>query len=1093
MKNIFLFLALTTSVFFYSQEKIEYIDYDEILQEIEELSDKNENEKIIEHLNKISINDSVYESSLITKSYYLLQQDKYDEAVKISDMGLKLPNGLHRYSFLLNKGVALLRSERYEEALKLCNNTIKEYPKNYVLFYNRGIIHERLKQFDKAIKDYIQSITLNPFYAKSHLQLGRLCARERKTSQALMAINMYLLLNPDGEDSFTILNSLNVSVSKNSEIEPRGITISDDDDDTFQEIDLILNNRIALNPNYKIENKINIALTKQNHALFEQLDDYEGNNGFWDRKYVPFYKWVFNNGHFNDFTYTISYAIENEEFKKIVQKNVDNIQTFIDVFYEKWGDIVSNENQQLFEGKEQKVTHLFNNYSLQAVGKTSGDKKVGNWEVYSTQGKLKGKGRFDDSGKRIGEWVWYDSLGNIESTEQYKDGKLEGNYTSFYINKNIDVTCSYKSGKLEGTYKKHNKKGALIEKKVFIDDILDGSYESYYAIGESAKEYVLTYNNDQPQGELLQYHPNGEVFMKRNYKNGEIIGKENKYYNNGILRSENEYTNGVYNGVYSRYYKNGTKYEEGTAVEGYYDGGIKLYFDDGVLKNEFSYSKGKLNGLYKEFDVDGKLYYEFVYRNDEFIEYKYYNKEGDAIKEAKKKKGEFYYQGYSPLGDLVTEGMYDVKGGKKGEWKFYENGVLINKGTYEDNKLNGKYYGFYKSGQKESISEYKNDSLIGYYVAFHKNGKMSRQGWHKNNKSHGIWISYYDDGKIEHKKFFHKGDQHGVQEFYSVEGKLWYQLFYEYGNLVSEKYYTPTGEVLQEIKHDPTKKEFTSSFKQYNGNVYSTTDYLYGIKHGNYTRYYADGKKNIEGKYFNGEFHGDWIWYHDNGEISMKGSYFHGDHTGNWETYFKSGKLKEKYSYKFGKLEGPNETYNEEGVLTRVIPYKNDKIHGERMFYSPEGKLQVVRYYHNDEIIGYSYNDENGKLKPMIPIENYTGVIKAYFDNGKPSIEAEFKNGIFINEFNAYYYSGKLERNAKYKDGDNHGKYMFYYPDGKVKKEMNYRYDKLHGPYIEYYTNGNRKEEVNYIHHNRSGIAKYYDENGKLIKEQSYFNDFVEK
>ncbi|MEW7279166.1 tetratricopeptide repeat protein [Aquimarina sp. 2201CG1-2-11] len=1092
MKKVIVFVTLMTSLIFYGQEKLEFIDYNDILEKIDVLSEKEEYDKIIEHLEKININDSLYESSLVTKSYYLLKKDAYQEAIKVSDIGLKINNGTNRYSFLLNKGVAFLRSERYQEALTVCNDAIREYPKNYVLFYNRGIIHERLEMFDKAIKDYIEAIKLNPFYANAHLQLGKICLKEGRTGQAMMAINMYLLLNPEGSDSFSILNSINVAVSNKSEIKPKGIRISPDDN-AFEDMDLILNNRIALNPSYKIDNKINIALTKQNHALFEQLDDFDGNNGFWDRKYVPFYKWVFSSGYFDDFTYTIAYTIENKDFKKIVGKNIDKIKAFINLFYDKWAAIMSTRNQQLLEGKKQEVSYVYDDYTLRAFGKTKDDKRIGNWLIFNDQGKLKGSGKFNEKGERVDKWIWYDDYGNKSIIEQYVGGKLEGEFLSFHDNKNPKVVCNYKAGKLNGLYEKYNKKGALIEEKSFSEDQLDGSYKSYYALGASAQEYALKYKKGNPEGELLQYHPNGKLYKKRNYRNGVLEGKEQKFYKNEILQSEFDYSKGVINGPYTTYHKNGTKYEVGTSTEGKYNGNVKLYYNDGTILNDYTYTKGKLNGLYKEYDVDGKLYYEFVYRNDEFIEYRYFDKEGNSIIEGKKKKGEFYYKGYSSLGDLETEGMYDVKGGKKDVWKYYENGVLISKGIYTDNKLNGKYHEFYKSGQKESIIEYKNDSLTGYYVAYHKNGNISNQGWHKDNANHGTWVSYYDDGRIKQKSFYHKGLEHGKQEFFGVEGKLFYESYYEFGDLIAEKYYTSSGEILEKIEHDPNKKEYTVSLKQYNGNTYSTTEYLHTIKHGKYIRYNASGKKNLEGSYFNGKYHGEWIWYHDNGQVSTKGTYFHGDYIGEWKTYFKNGKVKETYSYQSGELNGPNKKYSEEGVLTAVVPYKNNKLHGQRIFYSPEGKLQLVRFYHNDKIIGYSYNDKNGTLKPMIPLKNYTGMVHGFFDNGKPSIQMEYKNGFFVNEYKAYYYSGQLERHTVYKDGDTHGKYTFYYPSGKVKKEMNYRHDALHGLYKEYYPNGTSKEEINYQHDSRSGIAKYYDENGKLIKEQSYFNDLLEK
>ncbi|WP_025743485.1 hypothetical protein [Aquimarina pacifica] len=1092
MKRTFLLMALCTSSLFYAQEKIPYVDYEEIIEDINAQDEKQEYDKIIAGLDKISVNDSIYESTLITKSYYLMQQKKYDEAIVVCDQGLQLPMAENQYSFLLNKGLALIESEKYKDAIAVHNEALKIYPRNNIFYHNLGFIYKKTKQFDKAAQNYMKSITLNPFYEKSHLELGRICYQEGKIAQALMAFNMYLLLNPDGENSFDLLNSVNTLVSNQNDLEPAGIQISADDY-TFEDIDLVLDSRMALNVNYKIDNKINIALTKQNHALFEQLSDYEGDGGFWDKKYVPFYQWVFQNNHFDNFTYTISYSIQNPDFKKIIDKNIDDVKSFVNLYYSKWEELMSYDHEEVFEGKKQKVTYLFDNYTfLQAVGVTNGEKKIGNWEIYDEEGKIIGKGKFDDSGLRNGEWIWYDQFGNISEKENYKNGKLEGKYTSYYTNGNIEIESFYEGDRLNGDYKAYNKSGALGVHKVFENGTLNGRYLTFYALGEISKEYEVNYTEGIPTGELKQYYPDGSLLKKRPFKNGKINGIEQVYYNTGESSAEYEYKDDYYNGVYRSFYPNGQPYEVGTTSEGYYNGDWKFYYSDGTLMRETAYSEGKFNGSYKEYDVDGKLISDFTYRNDDFIAHKHFNKNGEVIQEAKKKNGEFYYQGFSPLGDMITEGLYDSKGGKKGEWKYYTDGVLINKGVYEDNLLQGAYYSYYRSGQEESIAQYKNDSLSGYYVGYHENGNIARQGWHKNNKAHGFWISYYNDGKIKEKNFYHKGKQHGIQEIYGVEGKLSHTLVFEYQSLVSEVYFRPDGSVQQEIAHDPTKKTYTISFYRYDGTVYSKTAYLYGLKHGTYIQFDHEGKKTVEGAYFNDKYHGKWTWYNES-KISLEGEYFHGENIGEWKIYHDTGKLHKKYTYESGQLEGILETYDEQGVLIRTIPYKKGKIHGERMFYSPEGKLQAIRYYHNDKIIGYSYHDTNGDVKPMIPIENYSGQVRAFFDNGKPSMEAEFKNGLLVEDFKAYYYSGQLERQTSFINGNTHGKFIDYYADGKIKSETNYNYDMLHGMLKEYYQNGNLKKEVNYLYDKRSGSAKYFDENGKLKKENVYFNDIVDK
>src|SRR5690606_14543155 len=144
----------------------------------------------------------------------------------------------------------------------------------------------------EAINALQNAILYNPMYASPHLKLGDIAYREEKMAQALMSYNFYLLLQPDAPDSFHVLQNLNARVSaKNPNTAKPGVVFSPDSE-SFKELDLIINNKIALNDNYKTGNEINIAFVKQNHALLEQLKKYKGEEGFWAKTYVPFFQWV---------------------------------------------------------------------------------------------------------------------------------------------------------------------------------------------------------------------------------------------------------------------------------------------------------------------------------------------------------------------------------------------------------------------------------------------------------------------------------------------------------------------------------------------------------------------------------------------------------------------------------------------------------------------------------------------------------------------------------------------------------------------------------------------------------------------------------
>jgi len=1094
MKNrSILILCFLISFKSLAQDKIPFIDYDEIISEASEAKQENDNEKVIEILNKVNKNDSTYCSILITKSYYLINSEKYEEAINVADEGLSLNCYDSNLSFYINKGLAHAYLQKYEEAIKIYNEGLKIYPNYYLLWHNKAAALEELDKIEEATNAYQKAITFNPTYARPHLQLGNLCYKQELLTQALMCYNMYLLLTFDEDSAFNTLKSINNLVAEKNENEANPAIQISEDDEAFEDIDLILSNKIALNKNYETGNKINISLTKQNHALLTQLEDFEGNGGFWDKKYVPFFKWINENNLFDDFTYTLSYAIQNEKYMKIIKQKEKEIATFSDLLHNKWPSILK-DNNVLFDGKKQEVVYNYYNGYVQAVGKMNNDVSYGKWEFYNENGLLTSYGEYNDIGERIGNWTWLHKNNNIKETAVYENGVLNGENFQFYENGKPYIIASYLKGKLNGEYKYCNDKGALIQKKYFKDGELDGLYKSFFAVGEDLLEFHIPYKNGLVENLATEYYANGVVYAEMPFSDGIRVGIEKKYFWNKNLSSEISYQNGELNGPYKSYYSNGNTYEVGQSLDNFYNGPWKSYYYDGTLESDFIYDKGYVDGEYKYYDTDGKPYYDYLYRKGEIIEYKYFDKAGGILSEGRKKGGEFQFTGYHPNGNLLSKGLYNIKGGKEGAWAFFsKNGVLTSKGTYTENKIIGDYVTYYKNGEIETKTEYVNDSLSGYYVEYYKNGQLKRQGWNKDNFAHGEWRSYYIDGTLEIINFYHKDQLHGIQEFYSVEGKLDRTYKYKFGELITETYYDNKSNVLGVINYKPEENNFTLEYVYENKKTATKIDYVNGIKHGKYLAYDFYGNKALEGNYVNGEQNGKWIWYHENGKIESTRNYLNGNLNGECIDYYEDGAIEANLFYDYGKSTGTWITYHENGKKARSTEYTNDLMHGRRIFYDNSGKLQLIRFYNHGAIIGYSYLDEDSKELPMIPIKNETAKIKSYFDNGKVARDLEYKNGDLVNTYKEYYYSGQIENTMQFVANEYDGNDVEYYQNGNIRSEHQYQMGVLQGLTKNYHENGKLKEEIIYRNGERTGEAKYYNENEKLTKKEFYFNGEIYK
>ncbi len=1092
MKNL-LFTLITTLIFspIFAQEKITFIDVEKIYEQTEEYEKEGELEKALKEISKIPENDSIYIHSLVSRTYYLINTEQYDEAIKLTEIGINSDNIKSKYFFYLNNAAAYLEKEDYETALKKYNEALKIYPKSYKLSYSKGVTLEKLDRIEEAVEMYKKSITLNPFYKSSHLKLGLLSYQEHHITQAMMCLSMYLIINPDGQKSLDVLSYYNAIVkSKNEEIKHQGISISIDED-AFEEIDLIINNYAALNKKYKTGNKINLAVVKQNHAMIQQLRNFEGNDGFWDKYYVPFFKWIDESKQFNNYIYTIVYSNENKKYKAICDKNVAGIKDFLGKSRNKWSEIIGKQMGEI-DGEMKEVTYIYDNNILSAVGNISDNNPKGVWHFYNNYGALSAKGKFNEEGKKTGEWNWYNEDGSSSEKGVYENGEIHGLYHVYHSNGKLRMEANFKEGKRHGKSIYYNKYGAETEIANYNEGEYKGEYLTFHDLGKDFVDYKINYKDGEIDGEIIEYYPDGKIQYKVNFIDGKKQGKSITYYHSGKIDVEKNYIDNKLDGAYKEYHFNGQLFKEGNNIDGMSEGIWKTYYSNGQLESEKTYTKGEINGIEKQYARDGKLHHEFTYRKGTIIAYKFYDKDGNIIKEAKKKQGEFFYEGHAPNGNITSEGLYDINGGKEGEWKYYsDNHTLENIEFYKEGKIDGEAKSFYINGDEYSINHYKEGLKDGYSVTYYQNKQMKSQGYYKNNEREGEWRYYFKDGALKAIEYYNSGKLYGYAKNYTVEGKLCNKNLYYNGELIEELYYDENDNLIEQIKINIDSAKYTLTNRYRNGNVSVKFDILFNIKHGKYISNYFSGKRYLEGQYFDGKRNGDWVWYFESGKVKAKGSYINGTKVGEWVDYFENGKINKTQTYDDGFKVGKEKTYNEKGVLTQTRDFNINRLDGEVKFYSEDGQLQVVRHYEFGRLIGYSYLGKDGKRIPMIPIENETAKIVGYFKNGKVAREFEMKNGEFVGPYKEYYSTGQIFESQFYLNDERHGEFKAYYPNGKIKEEATYKNGDANGIYKKYHANGKVKEEITYLNDIRHGEAKFYNTAGKLIKIKIYVDGEV--
>jgi len=140
---------------------------------------------------------------------------------------------------------------------------------------------------------------------------------------------------------------------------------------------------------------------------------------------------------------------------------------------------------------------------------------------FTPTGKLLSRGKMQGK-NRIGKWVYFHNDGkSILQEENYINGKLEGKYTTYFINKKPTIEANYKDGLLDGSYKRYSIKGHVYQDLHYKKGALDGAVAYYDRLtGDLIKKGF--YKNDKKTG-TWEFYYKGELIETK-----EIIKKIRK-------------------------------------------------------------------------------------------------------------------------------------------------------------------------------------------------------------------------------------------------------------------------------------------------------------------------------------------------------------------------------------------------------------------------------------------------------------------------------------------------------------------------------------------------------------------------------------
>jgi antitoxin component YwqK of YwqJK toxin-antitoxin module/Tfp pilus assembly protein PilF len=1088
-QKLFLFACLLlTGRTAFSQPAPE-VDSKKIIDKGITFHDEKKYEEAAAEYKKIGRNDTNYVLAMTELIITYIANGKDTQALELCDKIIDIPSS-YIPSIMTYKADALDNLKRSDEAIKIYEEGMKKYPLNYSFTYELGVLKLRQEKYKEAHDLFVKTVKVNPYHANTHFQLGFIAMKQGKLIPTMLAWQFYLTIDNSSQRAQTLVNALENLAKNEFDFEKIVKVDALDDQDDFSEIDALVKSKVALGKKYKSETKLNFNITKQIQLIMEKMVVAKDDKGFFMQFYAPFYADIYKNKFLETYSYVILAGMENKEVDAWVKKNTPKIDLFVKWLTNYIGKNVSTYEENL-NGKMVKAEHFYSNgRKIVAVGnEDSKGENIGYWNFYYPNGILKSEGAFNDDNKRTGLWKFYEANGLPSSTENYVNGQIQGKIESFFSNGSIRSGRSFSNSLLDGESIYYYPTGVKKISAKYKDDIENGKQIKYHENG--TLEYEATVEAGKFQGTLALYYMDGHLKEKATFKDDNRNGKFTEYYEipENALRIEGNYDKGVLTGAYKTYHQNGTLSASGEFnKDGKKIGIWKSFNEDNILIEEETYNNGKNSGTTKTYTDKGKLAEEYIYKNDMLQEYKAYDAAGKVIYQNKKDgKSSYDVLLYHPNGNKKREGR--IKDGiPDGKWKSYNrNGFVTSEENYTEGKKNGKTFTYFENGKIKTEVEYKDGVANGNFKKYHKNGKIRNEGVYVNDELLGVWNTYYANGNLQSTNYYKDDLAENWQQAYCANGKLESEDFFELGYVKKRLDYDSLGKVIQQSVLD--KGTGLLDIKYPNGKNYWLNTYKYGLKQGLASSFYINGKPRTVKNYKDDKLDGEAKYYYPTGSIKSQETYINGDLNGKSINYYENGNVKSAYEYIYGIESGKSYYYHPNKQLQVEYTYKNNLLEGKTTNYDESGELMIIKNFEEGFLISYQYNDKTGNLVPPIELKNGSGVIKAYYKSGSPSIEYTLKNDAIEGKKVSYFPNGKISEECTFICDDREGIRKTYYSSGKIKSSENWKSDDLNGISLTYFENGKIKTEAYYLNDLKYGPYKEFDETGKLVKSYFYYDD----
>lgn len=291
----------------------------------------------------------------------------------------------------------------------------------------------------------------------------------------------------------------------------------------------------------------------------------------------------------------------------------------------------------------------------------------GDFTDYYMSGKLQNKGEFIN-GKKDGHWTWYYENGKKKKTAKYVDHE-------FVLSKtwSEDGICTIKKG--TGFHQSHFDNGMLQSEGNYLKGFKEGKWTYYFNNGKIRSSEF--FKSGIKEGSQVYLNIKSDTIFLENFSRGKRSGEWIDWHPNKSIKSINHYSEGKQDGYQLTLKENGDTLKLAFYVMGKIRSGDSGFFDKD----------------FKRLDTDsGAAFYSKIFplvNSDNTIEKVFFIS-----------------------GRLLSANQSSKKGLNGTSTRWYENGHLQYKANFKDGKVDGTVESFFENGNPRRRDSYKDGELV---------------------------------------------------------------------------------------------------------------------------------------------------------------------------------------------------------------------------------------------------------------------------------------------------------------------------------------------------------------------------------------------